>query len=263
MTTSSMKPAAEHGSLQGSGPLFRKEMGDWWSGRRWLVQALLWQIVINGLLIMVLFVLPSLLPDEAAANPVEGFFSIGSFALAIGVIVTAQSAVTTELETGTAEWLLAKPVARPTFILAKLAAHTIGMLVVMIFLPGAVAMILLALAGSLTVLPFLGGLAVLALHTFFYLTLTLMMGVLVRGRGAVLAVPLVILFGGQLALIFAALVSLGSVVLLTPWPLPNAATAIASAIPLSVQLLVPIVATAVWSILFVAVALWRFERLEL
>lgn len=265
MTMPDLQPVGDRGLFQGFGPLWRKENRTWWGGRRWLIQAILWQVVINGLLVMVLFVVPNLTPDEVAAeaNPIQGFFSIGSLALAIGVIIMAQGALTTELQSGTAEWLLAKPVARPAFILAKLAAHSVGMLVILIALPGAVALLLLSLAGPVNVPAFLAGLAILALHTFFYLALTLMMGVLTRSRGAILAVPLAVLFGGELALTFATMLALGQVALVTPWPLPNVATAVASSMALPGELLLPIVATAVWSILFVAVALWRFERLEL
>lgn len=264
MNTPTLQTVADRGIFQGFGPLLRKENRTWWGGRRWVIQAILWQIVINGLLVMVLFVVPALTPAEVAgeANPIQGFFSIGSLAVAIGVIIMAQSALTTELQSGTAEWLLAKPVARSAFILAKLAAHTIGMLVVLIILPGAVALVLLSLAGPVNVPAFLAGLAVLALHTFFYLTLTLMMGVLTSSRGVILAVPLAVLFGGQLALTFASMMALQQITLLTPWPLPTVATAVASGISLPADAFTPIVATAVWSVLFIAIALWRFERLE-
>ncbi len=265
MTAPTLQRTAERGAMQGFGPLLRKELRTWWGGRRWIIQALLWQLVINGLLVMVLFVLPQVVPDDAAvdSNPLQGFFSIGSLALAIGVIIMVQDALPAELTGGTAEWLLAKPVARPAFILAKLAAHTIGMLVVLIALPGAVALLLLSAAGPVDVGAFLIGLAVLALHTFFYLTLTLMMGVVTRSRGLILAVPLGVLLGGQLILTLTAMLPVGQLLLLTPWPLPNVATALASGAELSLSLIAPVLATAVWSAVFIAVTLWRFDRLEL
>jgi ABC-type transport system involved in multi-copper enzyme maturation permease subunit len=264
MTHYELQPLAARGALQGYGPLLQKELKSWWGGRRWIVQALLWQLVINGLLVAVLFVLPQVVPDGVAdSNPLQGFFSIGSLALAIGVIVMAQDALTTELNSGTAEWLLAKPVARASFILAKWMAHGIGMLVVLIALPGAVALVLLALAGPVDVPAFLVGLVVLALHTFFYLSLTLMMGVLSRSRSVVLAVPLSVLLGGQLILTLLAMLPISQLLLLTPWPLASVATALASGSGLSVELILPLIATAVWSISFIVVALWRFERLEL
>jgi hypothetical protein len=137
------------------------------------------------------------------------------------------------------------------------------MLVVLIALPGAVALVLLALAGPVDVPAFLVGLVVLALHTFFYLSLTLMMGVLSRSRSVVLAVPLSVLLGGQLILTLLAMLPISQLLLLTPWPLASVATALASGSGLSVELILPLIATAVWSISFIVVALWRFERLEL
>lgn len=264
MTRSELQTSSDRGPLQGFGPLFQKELKSWWGGRRWIVQALLWQVVINGLLVAVLFILPQVLPDGVAdSNPLQGFFSIGSLALAIGVIVMAQDAFTTELNSGTAEWVLTKPVTRTSFVLAKLGTYTLGMLVVLIFLPGVVALVLLALAGPVDIVAFVTGLGVLALHTFFYLALTLMMGILTRSRGLILAVPLGLLLGGQLIMSLVAALPIGSLLLLTPWPLASVATALASNSGPARDLLLPIVSTAIWSIAFVFVALWRFGRLEL
>jgi hypothetical protein len=137
------------------------------------------------------------------------------------------------------------------------------MLVVLIALPGAVALVLLALAGPVDVPTFLVGLVVLAVHTFFYLSLTLMMGVLSRNRSVVLAVPLGVLLGGQLILTLLATLPINQLLLLTPWPLAGVATAFASGSGLMVELLLPLIATVIWSIVFIVVALWRFERLEL
>ena len=253
----------------GFGPLLGKELRTWWGGRRWLFQAVLWQVVINGLLLMVLFVLPSVAPSDAGmaedpvANGLQGFFSIGSLALAIGMIMLAGDALAAEIQSGTAEWLLTKPIARHAFVLAKLAAHALGMLAVLIVLPGIVAFGLLSAAGQVNAAGYVAGLGVLALHTFFYLALVLMLGTLTRNRMAVIAIALAAALGGQMLFSLAAMLPVGAVALLTPWPLAQVATALAGGLAPPAELWLPVIATAAWSAVFIAVALWRFERLEL
>jgi hypothetical protein len=47
-----------------------------------------------------------------------------------------------------------------------------------------------------------------------------------------------------------------------PWLLPDVASAIALGAPPLPELVSPIVATAVWRLLFIGAMLWRFEGLE-
>lgn len=50
--------------------------------------------------------------------------------------------------------------------------------------------------------------------------------------------------------------------LIMPWPLIRASVGIAQWQPVGVPLWIPVAATAMWSVLFMVVALWRFEREE-
>lgn len=254
----------------GFGPLLRKELQTWWGGRRWLYQGLLWQIVINGLMLILLFLIPSVESEGAALTAedvviegIQGFFSLGSLALAIGIILLSGDALTTEIQTGTAEWLMTKPISRESFVLAKLVAHTVGMLVVLIALPSLVAYILLTVVGPANPLYFVAGVAVLALHTFFYLALTLMMGTLTTNRSLVMGVALGTLFGGQLLLNALVMLPIAPLAFVTPWILPQVAQAAAIPPGLPLEMWLPVIATAVWSALFVAIAVYRFKRMEL
>ena len=107
-------------------------------------------------------------------------------------------------------------------------------------------------------LPFLVGVGGLTLHTFFYLTLTLMLGVFAKTRSQVLGVAMGSLFGGMLLL--SIISQLG---LIMPWSLPNILPALAMQIPLPLATaLMPILMTALWSIVFMVAALWKLPRLE-
>jgi ABC-2 type transport system permease protein len=259
-----LQPMSRNLGSHGFRVLLRKENRTWWGGRRWLVQALFWLFVINGLVAMVLFVIPNTLPAEGDSafgedllfTAVQGFFSVGSVALGIGVIVLAQDAILGEKQSGTAEWLLSKPVSRAAFLLAKLVAHTLGAVVILILLQSLVAYLLLSTAGSLSPLAFLAGVGVLTVHTLFYLALTLMMGVLSENRGLILGVPLGFLLAGSLLSTFKPLL------IATPWGLGSLETAVALATDVPAILWLPLVATVGWTVAFVFVAIWRFERVE-
>jgi len=248
--------------------ILRNENLEWWGDRRWLKKACLWLLIVNGFVVINLFVLPAvMLPDEdvvsmmdPVSEGIRALFQLGATALAIGTIIMAQGEVIGERQTGITEWILSKPVARPAYFLSKVVAHSIGIFVIMIGLQSAVAYGLLWFANGdpLPLLPFLLGVGGLILHTFFYLTLTLMLGVFARTRGLVLGVAMGSLFAGML---LSSLISqLG---LITPWSLPNILPILALQIPDPLAtVLTPILMTAIWSIVFIVAALWKFARLE-
>jgi ABC-2 type transport system permease protein len=250
----------------GYGNLFRKEIGKWLAMRRWLFQGVLWVFILNGFLAAVLFVLPNLVPPNGEAtleNPIVdgmiGFFGLGGLALSIGAIILTQNEIVEEKQTGTAEWVLSKPVSRSAFYLSKLSTQAIGILAVMILVPCAFGYLLVKISGSGTIsLPaFLAGVGMLALHVGFYLCLTLMMGVVSESREVVLGVSLGTLLIGMIARDF-----VGPAALFTPWLLSDLAGVVAIGEPFGLEMWAPVLSTGILSLVFTAVALWRFNRHE-
>ncbi len=246
----------------------RKEQRRGWKTRRWLIQSGIWLALLNGFLALLLFVFPGVTrPDGEPAisgNPVqiglEYIFAIGPTGLGIGIIILLQDAVLRERHFGTVTWVLTKPASRSAFILAKLVANTLGMLLVLVGLQGVVAYAQLALVDSsvFTLANFAGSLGILALHTFFYLTLTLMLGVLANSQGQVLGIGLGTLLGGMLLLKVA-----GPLAYVTPWALSDLSIRLAQGSALPAWAPYPIAATALWSVAFVAVALLGFNGMHL
>jgi ABC-2 type transport system permease protein len=188
------------------------------------------------------------------------FFEFGTTVLALGAIVLTQDAIISEKQSGVAEWLLSKPIARRSYILAKLAANTLPMLVLMVGLPAAIAYGMLSLrAGeAFAVMPFVSAVGIMLVHAFFYLTLTLMLGTIFNNRGPILGIALGSVLGGNL---------LGGLIkpllYVTPWMLPKVASLTASSQALPPEIgIVPLGATILWSVVFVIVAMVRFERTE-
>jgi hypothetical protein len=247
--------------------LLGKENRAWWASRRWLVQSLLWTVVVNGLVALLVFVLlpygrevdPTLESFESLATGADLFFKIGLLALAFGTIVLVQDAIIGERQLGVTEWLLSKPVSRPAYVLSKLLAHGLGVLVILVGLQGALGYGLLSLimGEPFPLPPYLVGMAGLAVHTLFYLALTLMMGVLTANRRILLGVSQGVLLGGGLIANVP-----GTAVMLMPWALPTVLPAAVLGLPLPLPIWLPIGVTAVLSVICVAVALARFERLE-
>jgi ABC-2 type transport system permease protein len=181
--------------------LFRKEHNEWWKTRSWLIHSIIWLVLINGIL---LAVLKAPTPAEVAeiTPPDSGgviFVIMGGLMTGLGIIIVMQGAVLDEKKSGTAAWVLSKPVSRPAFILAKLAADSLAALLIMIVFQGAVAFGLLSAfdKNPPALLFFIAALGLMALHLLFYLTLTLMLGTLFNERGAVLGIPIGLLFGAQ------------------------------------------------------------------
>ena len=245
--------------------LLGKENHAWWASRRWLVQSVVWAVIVNGLLALSLFFMPLLFgtggPDVVELG-LAMLFRIGGVALAIGAIVLVQDAIIGERKAGVTEWLLSKPVSRPAYVLSKLLAHGFGVLVILVGLQGAIAYGLLSLAMGkpFPLPPYLVGMAGLAVHTLFYLALALMMGVLTTSRTTLLGASLGVVLIGWLVTPIG--LSVGTFVMLMPFTLVHILPAAVQGAPLPLSVWLPIGVTAVLSVVFVAVTLARFERLE-
>jgi ABC-2 type transport system permease protein len=269
-SNSVLQPVTARGWRAGFNNLFRKENRDWWGTRSWLVQAIIWTAILIGMLATVLFA------ETKGSDSLELqgglwvtgliiFFAVGGIALSVGVIIMGQEEVLDEKRSGTAAWILSKPVSRVAFIIAKVAANAIGILIIMILLEGALAYILLSIARGrpLDLLPYLASLGVLYLNVMFYFLLSLMFSAASSSRGAAIGIPMAVLFGYQF------IVGLAPWTLeIMPWGLtnpgsgslqPTLAVAMALGQPVSPT---PIIATLLWCVLFLVVAVWKFNRDE-
>jgi ABC-type transport system involved in multi-copper enzyme maturation permease subunit len=150
--------------------------------------------------------------------------------------------------------VLSKPLRRPAFILAKLIAYGVGLLATWVVLPGAVAYLEFAVLGKvhLPIPGFAAALGLAYLNLIFYLTLVLMLATLFQGRGPVLGIAIFVLWGWMITPLAVALADV------MPWRLLmnlGQTEAILQGQPLPTE--APIIATALWSVLFTGVAIWR------
>ncbi len=246
--------------------LLRKESRDWWATRFWLVQSIVWLTIMNGIVAAILIAGPRMVlsdPSVSAAAraqflstahiaALEKFFALAAIALPIGVVILAQDEIIGERQSGTAEWILSKPVSRSALILAKLTGNLIGIACVMVLLQGALAYLQIAIyrGTALPIVAFTLGLGAVCLGLLFYLSLTLMLGTLFSSRGAVVGIPLAIMLGHMLKII-------PGLDAIMPW---SVTLPLATGQPIPSTL--PIIVPAVCSVLCVGIAVWRFEREE-
>jgi len=248
--------------------MFLKENSLWCGTRRWVVQTVLWTAVVTGSVAFVLYVFSTLpvaaKPDiydalGTGAAALQLFFNVCGYTYVIGVIVLTHDLIISEKETGTAEWVLSKPVSRKAFVLSKLAASIIWVTLIMVLLQGALLLFVTEIFhGEIDLIPFLKGLGIIWLICLFYITFTVFLGTILNTRGAVLGAAFLFFLIGNLAPLL-----YSESYFIMPWKLPKIAFSFSVCLAWNAKMMLPIVMTAIWSLLFTAGALWRIERMEI
>jgi len=256
----------EQGWRRGFINLLQQESDKWWRTRRWLTQSLLWLLIVNGILAVGIWVVPIMEPSEAVSmiENMSIFMRLMAWFPMFSVIVITQGAIVGEKQSGTAAWILSAPVSRSAFILAKFIANAVGFLVVVIGVQGLVAYGQLSLSEGVMVPfgPYLAGMSLLSLYLLFYLALTLMLGTFFSTRGPVLGVAIAISIGSMMGFgnLFNSFVP--GIVLVLPESLPGLVMAVIAGETLPHVWPIPIITMSLYSVLFVALAIWRFNREE-
>jgi ABC-2 type transport system permease protein len=163
-------------------------------------------------------------------------------------------------------WVLSKPLTRPSFILSKVIANCVGILVTMIIVPFCISFAILSIGhkSSFFSVGFVETMGVIFINHFFFLSMTLMLGTFFNSRGPVIGIPLAVLFLQQNILFF-----LPSLRYVLPWnlivPLGNTNSLVISLVmgtPVQSDHLILLLVIALESFLFTLVAVWRFNKEE-
>jgi ABC-2 type transport system permease protein len=259
---SAFQLVSERGWRRGLGSMLKSELSRWWGTRMWWVQCLIWMGIIGFLLAAILFSSHEAPPSNEVAVLYAVF--AGLFP-AVGVVIIMQGTIVGEKKSGTAAWALSKPITRPAFMLSKVIANSLGVLVTMVIVPGMIAFTMQALTvrNPWTLPGFLAGLGVVFLSDFFFLSLTLMLGAFFSSRGPVIGITLGLLFLQQYLV---GMLPLLRYVL--PWnlmiPLGQPEDAVIPCLLVGSHnyssMLIGIIALE--SLLFLLIGLWRFSREE-
>jgi ABC-2 type transport system permease protein len=274
------------GRLQGFTNLLRNENRLWWRTSRWWVQVLIWLAIVNGILFMVIGIAPRMgnppgedsIAQDAQVYGLSGtvqeslavkglivFMKMAGIAIGIGVVVLAQDTLIGEKQSGTAAWVLSKPIERSAFIIAKVISYSLGILMTMSVIQGGIAyLILFRVTGkAFPILAFAEAIGMLFLSLVFWLTLTVMLGALSNRRGLAIGIPLLLILGFSLFVEIAPWIAN-----YMPWNLTSGVSGSQPAISVSLVLgqpittTMPIIATIIGCLVFTLVAIWRFQREE-
>lgn len=279
--TSELRIVNERIGWIGFANLFNANNASWWHTKKWIIQIAFWLLFVNGMLASMIWSLPaekvsdaftclkSILTMKAVqqnllASCFMNFLAMYMMALPVAAIIAGQDSIIGERQAGTAAWVLSKPVSRPAFILSKLAASTMGILITGVVIQNVVVYLQLSLriGSPWPIGGFLGVMGMEFLNIFFYLTLTYMLSAIFSNRGIVLGISLAAALIGP-----AMLNSVPVIKDITPWSffIPNV-----EVIPAGLNLImgqplpsfIPVISTALFCLVFIAVTIWRFQHEE-
>ncbi len=250
------------GWSRGLDNMLRSGLARWFKTKTWWIQCLIW----GGL--AAIFVSPSIIlkePPRLLDSLLISFIFVGLFP-AVGVIIIMQDAIVGEKREGTAAWVLSKPLTRSSFVLSKVIANCVGILVTMIVVPFFISFTILSIGhkSSFFSLGFVGIMGVIFINHFFFLSMTLMLGSFFNSRGPVIGIPLAVLFLQQNVLYF-----VPALRYVLPWnlvvPLGDTNPLVISLVmgtPVQLEQLILLLVIALESILFTIISIWRFNREE-
>jgi ABC-2 type transport system permease protein len=243
------------GPLSGFRNLVGKENGQWTAGPSLLAHGITWMLIVALISVVVAFIRgkmePGYTPKDINDAGALMFFVLGSVASVIAVVAKTQGSIIGEKQFGTAAWVLSKPASRKAFVLAKLAVHFRWLLVVTLLFP---ALVFYGLMTAISTLPpppllFLGGFAILALG---------LLGTIFESRGALAGSVFGFMVGGFMIANYASWLTAAF-----PWLFFQSGYYLVTQGQVPGYGLISIPATALWTVLFVLLALRRFERAEL
>jgi ABC-2 type transport system permease protein len=262
--TGQIQMVEEKGWRRGLGNLLRGEYSAWFKSSRWWKHLILWFAIIN--VMMVIMIIASV-KERGHGPPLLLMYGIfGGLCVAIGVMVIMQRVLVREKNSGTAAWVLSKPVTRTAFVVSRLVVNSVAILLTSVIVPGLILYISLSFSefGWLSPLGFATALLMVVLHTFYWIALVLMMGTLSESSSGVIAVPMALLFGFWIGSgLFPPLVYV-SPLSLTFSPAPDQFNSLAGSLMTGEPVFswLPLISTVVSSVIFIGVAIWRFNRQE-
>jgi ABC-2 type transport system permease protein len=258
----------EKGWRRGLGNLLQGEYSAWFKSSRWWKHLILWFAIINVMMVIMIIAAAKAATEGGEGPPILFMYGIfGGMFVAFGVMIIMQRVLVKEKSSGTAAWVLSKPVTRTAFVVSRLAVNSIAILLTSVIVPGVILYITLGLLsdyGWLSPSGFAAGLAMVSLHTFYWIALVLMMGTLTESSGAVMAVPMVLYFVFWYGPSLIPAMTYISPLLLTFSPAPEQMSALSVAFMSGEPVFswLPLVSTVISCVIFIAVAIWRFNRQE-
>ena len=266
--SSLFQPVEEKGWKRGLGNLLQGEYSVWFKSSKWWKQLILWFSIINLMMIAMVYANGEAAKDGGTGPDVLFMYGIfGGMFVAFGVMIIMQRTIIGEKRSGTAAWVLSKPVTRSSFVVSRLFVNSIGILLIAVVVPGVIFYITLGMIsdiGWLSPLGFLAAIVMGVVHTFFWITLVVMMGTLSESSSRVIAIPMVLYFVLWMGSGLIPGLAYVSPLILTFSPDPDQINSLATSLMTSEPVFswLPLISTVVLCIVFIVVAIRRFNQEE-
>src|SRR5512147_719314 len=177
-TPSQFQLVNEKGWRRGLGNLLQGEYSAWFKSSRWWKHLIMWFSIINVMMIFMIIASAKAAQEGDDGPPVLFMYGIfGGMFVAFGVMIIMQRVLLKEKQSGTAAWVLSKPVTRTAFVVSRLVVNTIAILLTSVIVPGVILYVSLGLfsnLGWLSPLGFMAAMVMVTLNMFFWITLVLM-----------------------------------------------------------------------------------------
>lgn len=245
ITKESFEPVTGTGWSMGFSIMMKKELQSWFGSKAWWQQALLWSAMLAMF---------GTLGIQDTSLGLGIFYMMATIFPSIPTIIIAHENILEEKRSGSAAWVLSKPVSRESFLLPKFLGLGIGFSISMIFIPGIVVYLIFIAAGlAPNLLMFLLSLIPLALWQVFLAFLTLCMGTFFSSPGPVMAVPFPFMFVG---------INLGQSELIGPYGPWGLFRISMSLVDGTYYPFTPLIATFIILAVLLLVSIWRFKKHE-
>lgn len=245
-----------------------KENARWWGRGNWIVQLVLWFLLLNVPVFFILYINPHLYSSQGITYTVEEnaqlaaqvFFAVSALYLPFGVTILTHDSIIKERELGTMAWVMSKPISRTSFILSKIVANIAGVMIFMVLVQGIITYgIISAYGGSfINVVNFFGALGVIALLSLFFLGMMFMLGTMTMSRYVVLGAAVTFIILG-----LAASQLLPDIATYLTWKLSETARDFAMNGSLTANEITQLVAAGAWIVIFFLISIFEIERIEL
>lgn len=274
MTTETLEVMETDSQIPGMINVIRKELYGERQLRFWITQIVIWFLLICGIPALLIVIPPDIwlatigdgIPLTQTETAIMIFFALMGTMAALFIPVLMQGEIVDELESGTAAWIISKPVSRTAFLLAKFIANTLMFSLIIIVIPGIVGWLMFAGSNVMTPLGYLTGLGLSTMVLLWFMFLTILLGVVTKSRSMTMGIAVGVYMGatflGQMIVMLTVFVPALMSMMIIPWiaadnlaglPLPQVAPLIPP------MIYVPIVEI----VFFVIIAIWIFRKVEL
>lgn len=258
----------EKGWRRGLGNLLKGEYSAWFKSSRWWKHLILWLLIINVMMVIMIIATTEATKDGNEGPPMLLMYGVfGGMFVAVGVMIIMQRVLVGEKRSGTAAWVLSKPVTRTAFVVSRLVVNSIAILLTAVMVPGVILYATLGVfsdLGWLSPIGYFAALLMFSLHTFYWIALVLMMGTLSESSSVVIAVPIALFFIFWMgADTIPGLIYISPLLLIfspDPEQMSSLSSSFITGDPVFSWL--PLIATIVSCVIFITVAIWRFNRQE-